>query len=153
MASVARRFASFQSELYRVAEIDDKSITNVQSATVSANKVGDVENIGDLVESIAEIELALYDEDYVIKVAGQANQENLNIEVKMDFGDANHNAIRNSGTDEFTWIIRLRSGTNAITYLVVDGWVNNKTYGQPQDGVAMFSFDVVRSGELFVLEA
>ena len=79
----------FQSELYRVAEIDDKSITNVQSATVSANKVGDVENIGDLVESIAEIELALYDEDYVIKIAGQSNQENLNIEVKIDFSDGN----------------------------------------------------------------
>ena len=153
MANVDRRFPTFKTCVYRVpTPLTTRTMSGIESAINNITPMGDLQNVGDIVESIAEIELALYDEDYVAKVAGQANQENIPLEVVWNYGGSQHSAIiTQSKGDLDSWVIEFRSSDDDATYLLLDAWINNKNYSQTQDGVATLSFDLVRSGELTIV--
>ena len=148
--SVEGRAAGFIATLYYVeSPIASPSASTIAAAAIAANQVIDVADMGELTKERSVIDVPVYGQDTMGKLAGQADPGTFDFNVTMNFNDTIHQALRDdTGRIPHGWIIKFTQSAENVTYAYFEGAVSRASVGQPIDDRIQMDVSVARAGDV-----
>ena len=143
----------FEATIYMSTHLPTKTLTLVEAAVTTANKLNKAYDVGPLTKERDIIDVNEYGNDTIGKVTGAADPGTWDfILAPLDMADAQHIAIRDdAGTTLRTFIIVYGKDAN-ITYGAYDGYIATADIEQSFDDVIKLNVTIARSGAITFLD-
>ena len=120
---------------------------NLETAAVSANRIENVTEIGEVAAEANIIEFAVAGEAFSSQVVGQRSPGSYEFTVAVDWSNTLHNTLATLSPNEtHGWIVQLFESATNNTFIYFEGRLSNATIGGGVGEVGTLTLAVARTG-------